>query len=119
MWRFFQKAGDRRSTYRQLGAVQEHLDAFGGAGDVVRAPRQQRHRVAVQRLHLKFGQIRLEGDAGEVVSAERLDFGLARTTHVVEPRLQKGKHKQLYSSYTADNLSYHFVKCIDYSRYLV
>lgn len=83
-----QQLGEMRSTYRQLATVEDHLDTFSRAGDIICTPRQQRHCVTVQRHHLKFGQIRLEGDARVVVTAERLDFGLTCTVHVVVPRLQ-------------------------------
>ena len=70
-----------------LLSVEEHLDALGGGGHVVGPPREQRHRVLVQRIHAELGQVGVEGDAREVVSGLVLDLGVVRLAHVVVPRL--------------------------------
>lgn len=74
-------------TYRQLLAIENDFNALARSGHVVGPARQQSHDVLVQFLHLEFGQVRLERDAGEVVPFEVLDSGVAGFRHVVLPRL--------------------------------
>lgn len=53
-------------TYWQFLAIKEDPDALGGRSHIIRSAGEQGHHVSVHDGHAKLGQVRAEGDGGEI-----------------------------------------------------